>query len=123
VFTQDDINRITGRWVRITRTYNGDVHTHLVLIERAWLANTGPGSGGKPDGSIGAMVFEPNTPVPFTSFDLPADGGYEVVDGCAPVTITVPYTGNQPHLWRDLHCPSGPACTCIATSRTAAGRR
>jgi hypothetical protein len=121
MFTEDDVSRITGRWVRLTRTCQGEVHTHLVLVERAWLAGTQPGSAGTPDGGIGAMVFEPNTPVPFTSFHVPADSSYEVLDGCAPVPIKEPSTGNQPHLWRDLRCPSGPACTCIAATRTAAG--
>ncbi|MBB5874594.1 hypothetical protein F4553_008028 [Allocatelliglobosispora scoriae] len=118
MFTDIDVNSLTGRWARITRSVAGREHTHLVLVERAWLSGIpAPSWNTPPDGSIGMTVFEPNTRVPFTSFHLPADGSYEILAGCAPVAVTRPRLVHQPQLWTDLRCPSGPDCTCLTAAR------
>jgi hypothetical protein len=117
MFSANDAQRITGRWVRMTRP-NPDAATpwtYIGLVQRAWLSGTRSPTVGIPvDGSLGLMMFEPNTTVPFTSFHLPADGSYHVLPGCADVPIRRPYCLDTALMAEMTVCPTRSGCTCIA---------
>lgn len=82
IYTNTDVEAITGRWARLRNTTSDGSFSRIALVEKAFLMRS-PGSVG----CLGMLIQIPHAPPrpwEYTAFALGPEDGYELMDGPPP---------------------------------------